>query len=287
VKEKKMGVLQNKVAVITGASRGLGEAIARAYAREGAALVLGARSQAAVEALAADLRAQGGQAAGLACDVTDPDQVEALARLAEQQFGRIDIWVNNAGVSPAYGPTPDVAPKDFLQTCQVNIFGTYHGSMAALRRFRKQGAGKLINMLGAGADRPAPFQNAYGSSKVWIRWFSASLAQELKGSGVEILLLQPGIMFTEMITQVEAVQGYGAKVKVLETVARILGNPPEFAAEKALWLASHATDGRSGLRASAPTPWGMLKGLLRELFLRLTRRLPPDRITIREVPRYE
>jgi short-subunit dehydrogenase len=158
--------------------------------------------------------------------------------------------------------------------------------MAAMKRFRKQGSGKLINMEGAGSDRPAPYQNAYGSSKVWIRWFSTALAAETKGSGVEVLTLQPGIMFTDMITKIEAVQGYGEKVKVLEVVARILGNPPEFSAEKAVWLASSATDGRSGLRAKAPTTLGMLKGLLRELWLRLTGKLPPNRLTIREVPRY-
>jgi NAD(P)-dependent dehydrogenase (short-subunit alcohol dehydrogenase family) len=282
-----MPILKNKIAVITGASRGFGVAIARAFAREGALLVLGARSQDAIDRLVKELEAQGCRAAGMVCDVTDTAQVEALACLAEERFGRIDIWVNNAGVSPAYGPTPDVAPEAFIQTCQVNIFGTYFGSMTAMKRFRKQGSGKLINMLGAGSDRPAPFQNAYGSSKVWIRWFSTCLAAETKGSGVDVLMLQPGIMFTEMITRVEAVQGYGEKVKVLETVARILGNPPEFSAEKAVWLASSATDGRSGLRASAPTTLGMLKGLLRELWLRLTGKLPPDRLTIHEVPKYQ
>jgi glucose 1-dehydrogenase len=282
-----MALLDRKVAVITGANRGLGLAIARAYAREGALLVLGARSQEAVDALVKDFESQGRRAAGMVCDVADFAQVEALARLAEERFGRIDIWVNNAGASAPYGPTPDIAPEVFMRTCQANIFGTYHGSMVAIKRFRKQGSGKLINMLGAGSDKPAPFQSAYGSSKVWIRWFTTCLAVETKGSGVEVLMLQPGLMFTDMINHVEAVEGYGEKVKVLDTVSRILGNPPEYSAEKAVWLASSASDGRSGLSARAPTTWGALKGVLRELWLRLTGKLPPQRITIREVAKYQ
>lgn len=279
-------LLQNKVAVITGASRGLGLAIARAYAREGASVVLAARTQAAVDRVVEELTAQGQAAAGLACDVSDPQQVEGLAQLAEERFGRIDIWVNNAGVSAPYGPTPEVQPEDFLQTCQTNIFGTYHGSMAALKRFQKQGSGKLINMLGAGSERPAPNQNAYGSSKIWIRWFSSALAKEIAGSGIEVMQLQPGLMMTDLITNVEVVEGYGEKVKPLETVSRILGVQPEHSAEKALWLASSATDGKNGLSVKAVGRGRMLSGALRELFARLSGKKFPATLKIREVPRY-
>ena len=282
-----MGFLENKVAVITGASRGLGMEIARAYAREGASVVLGARSQSGIDALVRELEAGGYKAVGMACDVSDFDQVERLARLAEERFGRIDIWVNNAGLSAPYGPTPDVQPETFMAACKVNMFGTYNGSMAAMKRFRKQHAGKLINMLGAGSDKPAPKQNAYGSSKVWIRWFTTCLADETKGEGMEVMMLQPGLMFTDMINHVEAVEGWGEKVRVLETVSRILGNPPEYSAQKALWLASAATDGKTGLSARAPTTLGALKGVLRELGMRISGKKPAPRLTVREVPRYQ
>ena len=282
-----MGLLTNKVAVITGASRGLGMEIARAYAREGASVVLGARSQNNIDTLVQELTAAGHKATGMVCDVADFDQVERLAELAEKTYGRIDIWVNNAGLSSPYGPTPDIDPQAFLATCKVNMFGTYNGSMAAMKRFRKQRSGKLINMLGAGSEKPAPKQNAYGSSKVWIRWFSTCLADETKGEGMEVLMLQPGLMFTDMINHVEAVEGWGEKVKVLETVSRILGNPPAFSAQKAVWLASAATDGKTGLSAKAPTTLGSLKGALRELLLRISGKKPAPRMTVREVPRYQ
>jgi NAD(P)-dependent dehydrogenase (short-subunit alcohol dehydrogenase family) len=280
-------LLQNKVAVITGASRGLGLAIARAYTREGASVVLAARAQASVDRVVQELTAQGKPAAGLACDVSDPQQVERLARLAEERFGRIDIWVNNAGVSAPYGPTPWVQPDDFLKTCQTNIFGTYHGSMTALKRFQKQGSGKLINLLGAGSDRSAPNQNAYGSSKIWIRWFSTALAKEIAGSGIEVMQLQPGLMLTSLITNIEVVAGYSEKMKPFETVQRILAVQPEYSAEKAVWLASSATDGKNGLSVKAVGTGRMLSGALRELFARLSGKKFPSTLKIREIPRYQ
>ncbi len=279
-------LLKNKVAVITGASRGLGLAIARVYAREGASLILAARSQAAIDPVVAELSSGGHPAAGMACDVADFDQVEALARLAIERFGRIDIWVNNAGVSAPYGPTPWIEPAAFIRTCQTNILGTYNGSMAALKRFQEQRSGKLINLLGAGTDRPAVNQNAYGSSKAWIRWFSTGLAKEITGSGIEVMMLQPGLMATDMTTSVEAVSGYVEKVKVLETVSRIFGVQPEHSAEKALWMASSATDGKNGLRVDAVGRGRALRGALSELFARLSGKKFPQTLKVREMPRY-
>ena len=121
--------------------------------------------------------------------------------------------------------------------------------MAAMRRFLAQGSGKLINLYGLGSEKPAPMQNAYGSSKVWILWFTRALAAETKGSGVEVLAFNPGLMTTELLTDVEVVAGHEDALKPVATVIRMWGKPPEVAAEKAVWLASSATDGRSGLSA--------------------------------------
>ena len=282
-----MPLLQNKVAVITGSSRGLGLAIARAYAREGAAVVLSSRNAEAVERAAAELRTQGFRAAACACDVAYSLQVEALAEFAEKTFGRLDIWVNNAALSSAYGPTLDIDPSEFVRVTQANILGTYAGSMAAMRRFLAQGSGKLINLIGRGADRPAPMQNAYGSSKVWVLWFTRALAAETKGSGVEVLVFNPGLMTTELLTDVDVVAGHEDKMKPFATVIRMWGKPPEVAAEKAVWLASAATDGRSGLNARIMTPALMVGGLLREGVRRLLGRpAPPLDLKITSVPGY-
>src|SRR5512136_1874789 len=100
-----MNLLDGKVAVVTGGSRGLGLAIDRAYGREGAAVVIGSRSAGAVERAVGELKAAGGKAAGMACDVSDAGQVEQLAGMAQEAFGGLDIWVNSAGIAGPYGPT--------------------------------------------------------------------------------------------------------------------------------------------------------------------------------------
>jgi len=130
-----MGLLENKIAVITGGTRGLGLAIAQAFAREGAAVVVASRSAQSVTQAVESLRAEGAQASGLACDVAELAQVEALAAHAVNTLGRFDIWVNNAGITPAYGPTVHIQPQAFVQATQTNILGTYHGSVVALRHF--------------------------------------------------------------------------------------------------------------------------------------------------------
>src|SRR6186997_613997 len=106
------GVLQNKVAVITGGSRGLGYAIAEAYARAGAKVIIASRTQSAVDKALRKLRENGALAEGLACDVSDLRQVEALAEFAVNKFGGLDIWVNNAGLSAPYGPTAHIPSAD-------------------------------------------------------------------------------------------------------------------------------------------------------------------------------
>jgi NAD(P)-dependent dehydrogenase (short-subunit alcohol dehydrogenase family) len=265
-----MGLLENKIAVITGSTRGLGLAMAQAFVREGASVVIASRSAEAVTKTVDTLRAEGGQASGLACDVSDLAQVQALADHALNDLGRFDIWVNNAGISPAYGPTVHIQPEEFVKATQTNILGTYYGSVVALRHFFPKRSGKLINLIGAGARQPAPMQNAYGSSKAWIRNFTLALAKEYKDSGVGILAFNPGMMTTDLITNVQVVAGYEHLLKSFPTVIRVIAKPPEVAARKAVWLASSATDGRTGLEVHLFNPAAMLLSFLSDRVRRLT-----------------
>ena len=217
------GILQGKVTVITGSSRGLGYAIAEAYAREGAKVVIAARTQGAVDKAVKKLKEAGAQAEGLACDVSDIQQVEALAEFAIGKFGRIDIWVNNAGLSAPYGPTAEIPSADFLKVIQTNITGTYNGSVVALRYLAAQKSGKLINLLGRGDNGSIPLQNAYSSSKVWIRNFTKALAKEYKHSGVDIFGFNPGLVLTEMLSHVDAIAGFEQKVSPLSFIAAMWG----------------------------------------------------------------
>ena len=265
-----MKLLEGNTAVITGSSRGLGFAIAQAFAKEGAKVVLAARSEAVLMQAVEQLKTQGYEAIGVVCDTSNLQSVESLAANAVSTFGRLDIWVNNAGVSGPYGTTISVSPECFKRVVDTNILGTYYGSYAAMEVFLTQGSGKLINLLGRGADGPVPFQNAYASSKAWVKSFTKSLAKEYANSGVEVMAFNPGLTITEMLTQVDVVPGFEKAVAPLATVMQIWGNPPEMPAQKVLWMASSATDGKTGLAVNFLSPWRMMAGLGKELVRRIT-----------------
>jgi NAD(P)-dependent dehydrogenase (short-subunit alcohol dehydrogenase family) len=271
-----MKKLDGKVAVVTGASRGLGLAMAQLFARQGAQVVLSARSKDTLDGIVKSLQAEGLHAAAFACDVSDPEQVESLARFVLKTCGGFDIWVNNAGIGGPYGATLDLSPDAFLSVLRTNIFGSYYGSLTAMRHFLPRKSGKLINILGAGDRGPVANQNAYASTKSWIRVFTLALAREYKDSGVGVFAFQPGLMDTDLLTEVQTFPGYDERLRrVMPFLIRAIGKPPELPARKALWLASAATDGRTGLYVRSGSMAAMLAGFLREALsslLRLPRR---------------
>lgn len=271
-----MNVLEGKVAVITGGSRGFGLAIAKAYASEGAKVVIGSRSEHAISTTVVQLLHRGYDASGLRTDVRDFSEIQALADHTVDTFGHIDIWVNNAGVAGVYGPTIDVPIEDFLQTTQTNITGVYYGSFVAMQHFIPQGYGKLINILGRGSRGPTPFQNAYASSKTWIRNFTLALAKEYRGSGIGIFTYNPGLIDTDLLRKIDVIAGYEERVKPFETIIRMWAKPPAAATGKAVWLASQATDGRTGLEVRATGMLGLISGFLSEAIKRLLRQPRPE-----------
>jgi len=271
-----MNTLKGKIAVITGSTRGLGLAIAKAFAEEGASVVITSRSNEAVNRVVDDMRSAGHQAAGMAVDVSDIHQVRTLADFVVKTFGRIDIWVNNAGITGAYGPTTGIDPEVFSGVVNTNILGTYHGSIFALNQFKKQGGGKLINMLGMGYKKPAPWQNAYGSSKAWIRNFTKALAKENKAfKNIGIHALNPGMVLTDLLVRNEVVAGSEDRLKVFPTIVRMWAKPGDVPARKAVWLASPATDGKTGLEANVFSFGVMLKGAVLEGWRLVTGGVPP------------
>jgi NAD(P)-dependent dehydrogenase (short-subunit alcohol dehydrogenase family) len=183
--------LEEAVVVITGASSGIGRAAALRLARRGAALALCARSPGPLAEVAAQCEADGAEVLHRALDVADEEAVEGLAAAAVERFGRLDVWVNNAGTI-AYGPFEEIPSEVFRRIIETNLMGQVHGARAALRRFRRQGSGVLINMSSVWGRVSTPQVTPYIVSKNAIRAFSECLAGELVDeAGIHVATMVP------------------------------------------------------------------------------------------------
>lgn len=278
-----MGVLEGRVAVVTGSTRGLGFAIAERFAREGAAVLLSSRGGESVRRAVEKLRGQGLRVEGQACDVGQLPQVRALAERAREAFGGFDVWVNNAGVSAPYGPTVQVGAERFRAVVDTNILGTLHGSLVALEHLAARRRGKLLNLLGRGDRGPVPLQNAYASSKAWVRSFTLALAEEYRSRGVDVFAFNPGLVDTELVRKVEAVRGWGADMAPLRTVLRLWARAPEVPAQRALYLASSASDGLRTVEHHVLSNRALVEGALRQGLRWLTGRAEDAGLEVTEV----
>lgn len=190
--------LPGSVVVLTGASSGIGRAAAREFARRGARLVLAARRGDALEDVAAECAALGGEAIAVPTDVSDEAQVQALAARAVERFGVIDAWVNNASVYMV-GRFEDTPPDAFRRLIDVNLFGSVHGARAALPHFRERGRGVLVFTTSIDAHLPAPLVSAYAASKWAVYGFAESLRQELRDDReIHVSLVSPAAIDTPL-----------------------------------------------------------------------------------------
>jgi short-subunit dehydrogenase len=183
--------LDQQVVVITGASSGIGLATALAAAHQGAKLVLAARSAQTLEEIASEIEAAGGQAISVCADVGSRADVEKIAAMAIEQFGRIDTWVNDAGVS-IYGRLDEVSDEDSQRMFQTNFWGVVYGSLVALPHLRKSG-GALINVGSEVSDAAVPLQGMYSASKHAVKGFTDALRIELDAdeAPISVTLVQP------------------------------------------------------------------------------------------------
>ncbi len=182
--------IEGSVVIVTGASSGIGRALARRFAEEGAAVVLAARSADKLEALARELRERGGEALAVTTDVTQRDDQERLVATACERYGRLDILVNNAGRGAA-GHVADTPAAHFRALFELNVLGALHAMQAAIPRLKAQGGGLIVN-ISSGAGRLAvPGLSAYGASKAALDLISNTARAELIADGIGIMTVYP------------------------------------------------------------------------------------------------
>lgn len=234
--------MTGKTVLITGASRGIGEATAHIFAQAGANVVLTARSATQIQAIA---EAIGEKALAVTCDVANWSQVKAAVDMAVARFGSIDVLVNNAGVVEPIGPIADSDPEAWGHVIDVNLKGVYYGARAVLPGMIAQGHGSILTISSGAAHRPLEGWGHYCTSKAGVHMFNEALHLENAGKGIRAIGLSPGTVATQMQREIKA-SGINA-VAQLSWSEHI---PPEWPARALLWMCSEDADEFQGQEIS-------------------------------------
>lgn len=252
--------LLGKRAVVTGASQGLGLAIARVFLAEGASVLICARNPAELEAAREDLsREHPGRVFAERCDVAREEDVDEFAATAERLLGGVDILVCNAGV---YGPKGAIDTVDWaawVGAIQINLTGTVYCCRAFLPLLRQAARGKVLIISGGGATKPLPNLSAYAASKAGVVRFAETLAEELKPEGIDVNTIAPGALNTRLLDEILEAGPGTVGASFYESAIRQRdsgGTPPELGGKLCAYLASPAGDGITGRLISAQwDPW--------------------------------
>jgi len=255
-------VLENRVAIITGANQGLGETIARAFVQAGANVMLCARDElklAKVQTKLKGLCKSGQRVEAMRADVSKRDDVDRLISATLTAFSQTQILVNNAGVYGPKGRIEDADWDEWVQAVEINLFGSILTAKALLPHFRAHHYGKIIQLSGGGATSPLPFISAYAASKAGIVRFMETLAEEVNTEGIDVNSIAPGALNTRLLDEVleagpdKVGQAFYERALKQKTEG---GAPLERGAELAVFLASAASDGLTGKLISAMwDPW--------------------------------
>jgi 3-oxoacyl-[acyl-carrier protein] reductase len=233
-----MKLLQGKIAIVTGASRGIGRAIALTLARQGASLVINGNSADLLQKLSVEIEALGQKCAIQLGDIAKPETAAAIAQTAIDSFGRIDVLVNNAGINMR-SSSLEMKLEEWQRVMDVNLNGTLHCCRAVLPYMIKQQSGKIVNISSTAAN--TPHQNAapsYGASKAGVNYLTQHLALEMAKHGICVNAICPGPIETDMSTQWS--EEYRRQVLLKIPLGRL--GMPENVADGVLFLASKMSD---------------------------------------------
>lgn len=280
-----MLTLAGRSAIVTGASAGLGYVIAQALITSGANVSICGRNAGELERAFASLSAMVAddqQVAMQVCDVSSEQQVNAMVDRTIKQFGNVQLLINNAGVQGPIGPAEDASIEQWRRTFDINFFGPLFTSRALIPGMRKQGYGKIVNVSGGGAASPRPFFSAYATSKAALVRLTENLAEELRGTAIDVNALAPGALNTQMLEETLAAgpDRVGGEQFAQATKQKQQGGSSlARAAALCVYLCTTEADGITGRLISAPwDPWPKLherKSELRDSDIYTLRRVVP------------
>ena len=236
--------LTGRVAIVTGASRGIGRAIAEQFAQAGAKVVLSSRKQEALDQVAQEINSAEGEATAIAAHNGDKDALHSLVEKTLSRYGRLDILVNNAATNPHFGTVLDAEDSYWRKTIDVNLMGNVWLSQAAVKAMRESGGGKIINVASVAGLRPGRYQGIYSITKAATISLTKTLASELGPENIQVNAIAPGLVQTKFA------QALWGNADLLESVlaktpAGRIGEPIDFVGI-ALFLASTASDFTTG-----------------------------------------
>lgn len=236
--------LENKVAVVTGGSRGIGKAIAKMLAAQGAHVILTSRKIDSLKEVADEIRAEGNLATPIACHAGNVEQIEALYKEIEENFGRLDILVNNAATNPHFGFLVEAEESMWDKTVEVNLKGPFFMIQKAVPFMKKNGGGAIVNVSSINGIKPGLFQGVYSVTKAGLINMTQSFAKELAADNIRVNALLPGLTetkFASAITGNEQIQK-----EIFKQIPMGRAAQPEEMAGAVLYLVSDAASFTTG-----------------------------------------